>query len=98
MSNSGASAADPINDSKPSYSGGNHLSVHRVVKAMLLLGGAAAFIGLLLYNSAYPFRFLPGSYHGASESLFPVSSSSLLPLRLPNIIRFKFIFFGYLYF
>jgi hypothetical protein len=93
MSNSGAG----INDSKSSYSGGNHLAVHRVVKAMLLLGGAAALIGLLLYNSAYPFRFLHGSYYGASVSLFPVSSS-LLPLRLPNIICFKFIFFGYLYF
>ncbi|KAE8125925.1 hypothetical protein FH972_020686 [Carpinus fangiana] len=77
MSNSEAGAADPINDSKPSYSGGNHLAVNRVVNAMLLLGGAAALIGLLLYNSAYPFRFLPGSYHGASESPFPCEAKDL---------------------
>jgi hypothetical protein len=91
MSNSAAGAADPSNDNKlSSYSGGNHLALHRVVQAMLLLVGAAALIGLLLYNSAYPFRFLPGSYHRAFESPSPVSFSSSFSSLLPIHISFNF--------
>jgi len=91
MSNSAAGAADPSNDNKlPSYSAGNHLALHRVVQAMLLLVGSAALIGLLLYNSAYPFQFLPGSYNRASESPPPVSFSSSFSSCLPIHKSFNF--------
>lgn len=53
---------DAGNDSKPWKLGCNNLVPIRIAKCILLLVGVAV-LGLVIYNSADPFGFIPGSFY-----------------------------------